>query len=56
VPAASPTRAAAALRRGPDRILARIVDDALVFDLRTVPPFEDGTLARRIADVPPPGR
>jgi L-seryl-tRNA(Ser) seleniumtransferase len=56
VPAASPTRAAAALRRGPDRILARIVDDALVFDLRTVPPFEDGTIARRIADVPPPGR
>ncbi len=56
VPAASPTRAAAALRRVPDRILARIVDDALVFDLRTVPPFEDGTIARRIADLPPPGR
>ena len=56
VPAASPARAAAALRRGPDRILARIVDGAIVFDLRTVAPFEDGTIARRIADVPPPGR
>ena len=56
VPAASPTRAAAALRKGPDRILARIVDDAIVFDLRTVAPFEDGTIARRIADVAPPRR
>jgi L-seryl-tRNA(Ser) seleniumtransferase len=55
-PAASPTRAAAALRRGPDRILPRIVDDAIVFDLRTVAPFEDGTIARRIRDVPPPRR
>lgn len=54
VPAASPTRALATLRRGPDRILARIVDDAIAFDLRTVEPFEDGTIARRIADVPPP--
>jgi L-seryl-tRNA(Ser) seleniumtransferase len=56
VPASSPARAAAALRRGPDRILARILDDAIVFDLRTVAPFEDGTVARRIADVPPPRR
>lgn len=56
VPAASPTRAAGLLRRGPDRILARIVDDAVVFDLRTVPRYEDGTIARRIADVPPPRR
>lgn len=56
VPAASPTRAAAALRRGPDRILTRIVDDALVFDLRTVPAFADGTILRRLAAVTPPGR
>jgi L-seryl-tRNA(Ser) seleniumtransferase len=49
VPVRSSTRAAARLRAGTDRILARIVDDALVFDLRTVPPFEDGTIVRRIA-------
>jgi L-seryl-tRNA(Ser) seleniumtransferase len=51
VAVASPTRAAAALRAGPDRILARIVDDRIVFDLRTVPPAHDGTIARRIADL-----
>jgi L-seryl-tRNA(Ser) seleniumtransferase len=56
VPTASPTRAAAVLRAGPDRILARIVDGAVAFDLRTVAPFDDGTIARRIADVPPPRR
>lgn len=54
VPAASPTRAGASLRRGPDRILARIVDGAIVFDLRTVPAVADGVLVRRIADVAPP--
>jgi L-seryl-tRNA(Ser) seleniumtransferase len=54
VPAASPSRAAGVLRRGPDRILARIVDGAVVFDLRTVPAFADGVIARRLADVPPP--
>ncbi len=54
VPAESPSRAAAALRRGPDRILARIVDGAVVFDLRAVPAFADGVIARRLADVPPP--
>jgi L-seryl-tRNA(Ser) seleniumtransferase len=52
VPAASPSRAAALLRRGPDRILARIVDGAVVFDLRTVPAFEDSVIARRLADLP----
>jgi L-seryl-tRNA(Ser) seleniumtransferase len=52
VPVASATRAAAALRAGPDRILARIVDDAIVFDLRTVSPFDDATVARRIGDLP----
>lgn len=54
VPAASPSRAAAVLRQGPNRILARIVDDAVVFDLRTVPAFADGVIVRRIAVVTPP--
>jgi L-seryl-tRNA(Ser) seleniumtransferase len=54
VPVRSPARAAAALRAGPDRILARIVDDAIVFDLRTVPRFHDGTLVRRIGELPAP--
>jgi L-seryl-tRNA(Ser) seleniumtransferase len=54
VPAASASRAASILRRGPDRILARIVDGAVVFDLRTVPAFEDGVILRRLADVAPP--
>jgi L-seryl-tRNA(Ser) seleniumtransferase len=54
VPVASATRSAALLRAGPDRILARIVDDALALDLRTVAPFDDGTIARRIADLPAP--
>jgi L-seryl-tRNA(Ser) seleniumtransferase len=48
---ASPTRALAALREGPDRILARIIDDAVAFDLRTVEPFDDGVIARRIAGI-----
>ncbi|HET7704051.1 MAG TPA: L-seryl-tRNA(Sec) selenium transferase [Candidatus Limnocylindrales bacterium] len=48
---ASPAGAAASLRAGPDRILARIVDDAIVFDLRTVPPVHDGTVARRIGEL-----
>ena len=54
VPVASATRAAALLRAGPDRILARIVDDAIVFDLRTVSPFDDATIVQRIADLPAP--
>ena len=56
VPAASSSRAAATLRRLPDRILARIVDDAVVFDLRTVRPFDDGTMARRIGELSAPRR
>lgn len=48
---ASPDRAAAALRRGPDRILARIEGDLLVCDLRTVEPDDDAVLARRLADL-----
>jgi L-seryl-tRNA(Ser) seleniumtransferase len=51
VPAGSPSRAAARLRAGPDRILARIVDDAIVFDLRTVRPLDDGTIVRRIGEL-----
>ena len=48
---ASVDRAAAALRRAPDRILARIEADALVCDLRTVDPSDDVTLARRLGGV-----
>jgi L-seryl-tRNA(Ser) seleniumtransferase len=48
---ASPARAAARLRTRPPRILARIVDDALAFDLRTVPPFQDGTIAAGIRAI-----
>jgi L-seryl-tRNA(Ser) seleniumtransferase len=51
VPALSPTRATAALRRGPDRILARVEDGEVVFDLRTVPRVHDGTIARRIGAI-----
>jgi L-seryl-tRNA(Ser) seleniumtransferase len=47
----SPDRAVAALRRGSDRILARIDADALVCDLRTVSPADDGTIARRLASL-----
>jgi L-seryl-tRNA(Ser) seleniumtransferase len=54
IPVASATRAAAVLRAGPQRILARIVDDEIAFDLRTVAPFDDGTLARRIAELQAP--
>ena len=48
---ASPSRVAAALRKGPDRILARVEDDALVLDLRTVRRVDDPAVARRIAGV-----
>ena len=54
IPVKSASRALATLRRGPDRILARIVDDRVVFDLRTVPSFDDGILARRAGELPPP--
>ena len=47
----SPAAAAARLRRGPDRILARVSDDELLFDLRTVSRVDDATLARRIGEV-----
>lgn len=54
--ATDPSRAAAVLRRGPDRILARVAEGALVLDLRTVTPFDDPTLVRRLADLPRPRR
>ena len=44
----SPSAAARDLRTKPDRVLVRIVDDALVFDLRTVAPFEDATIVDRV--------
>ena len=54
VPATTPGRAAAALRTGPDRILARVDDGEVVFDLRTVPRFHDGTIARHMGDIARP--
>jgi L-seryl-tRNA(Ser) seleniumtransferase len=48
---ASPDRAAASLRRGPDRVLARVEGDLLVCDLRTVEPADDERLARRLAGL-----
>jgi L-seryl-tRNA(Ser) seleniumtransferase len=51
----SPDRTARALRAGPERILARIADGAVVLDLRTVQPSDDAAIARRlVADAPPP--
>ncbi len=43
-----PARAAAALRTNPPRILAVVADDELRFDLRTVRPFDDATVAAAI--------
>jgi L-seryl-tRNA(Ser) seleniumtransferase len=51
VTVASATRAAAALRRGSPRILARIQDGELVLDLRTVEPFHDLDIARAIGGI-----
>ena len=51
---ASPSRSAAKLRTSPDRIVARIEDGTIVFDLRTVPRFDDGTIARAIAEISAP--
>jgi L-seryl-tRNA(Ser) seleniumtransferase len=48
---ASPDRAAARLRRGPDRVLARVEGDLLLCDLRTVEPSDDERLARRLAGL-----
>ncbi|MCB9683333.1 MAG: L-seryl-tRNA(Sec) selenium transferase [Alphaproteobacteria bacterium] len=47
----SPDGAARALRTGQPAIVARIHDDRLVLDLRTVDPADDPTLAARLAAV-----
>jgi L-seryl-tRNA(Ser) seleniumtransferase len=43
--------AAASLRLGEPPILTRIVDDAVVFDLRTVAIGADGDIVRRIGEL-----
>jgi L-seryl-tRNA(Ser) seleniumtransferase len=48
---ASPDRAAASLRRGADRVLARVEGDRVVCDLRTVEPADDDRLGRRLAGL-----
>ena len=53
VACASPARAAAALRRGPERVLVRVEDDELVLDLRTVAPVDDPVLARLVVALEP---
>ena len=51
VPVRSATRAAAALRKGEPRILARVEGGELTFDLRTVGRFDDGDLVRAIGGL-----
>ena len=51
VPFRSSTDAGAALRTGQPPILTRVVGDAVVFDLRTVPLGGDGEIVRRIGEV-----
>jgi L-seryl-tRNA(Ser) seleniumtransferase len=51
VPFPSPTEASGALRTGQPMILTRVVDDAVVFDLRTVSLGQDGEIVRRIGEV-----
>lgn len=48
---ASPDRAAAALRRAPERVLVRIEGGLVVCDLRAVEPGDDALLARRLAGL-----
>lgn len=51
VPFRDADAAAAALRLGDPQILARIVDDAVIFDLRTALLGDDGTIVRRIGEI-----
>jgi L-seryl-tRNA(Ser) seleniumtransferase len=51
---ASAKDAAASLRHGEPPILARIVDDAVVLDLRTVAPARDDDIVRRIGELMQP--
>ena len=44
----------AELRDRPLPVIARVVDDATVLDLRTVHPDDDGLVAAAIADLDPP--
>ncbi|NJO06554.1 MAG: L-seryl-tRNA(Sec) selenium transferase [Chloroflexaceae bacterium] len=44
-------RLAQALRMGAPAVVARIADDNLLFDVRTVLPEQDAALAQRVADV-----
>jgi L-seryl-tRNA(Ser) seleniumtransferase len=50
---ANPSAAAVRLRRGPDRVLARVGDGELLLDLRTVAPSEDIVLVRRLLEIVP---
>ena len=49
VHAATPDRLMAALRAGTPAVIARIVDDGVVLDLRTVEPTDDAKLADAVA-------
>ncbi len=51
VPVRSASRAAAQLRKGEPRILARVEDGEVVFDLRTVTRFRDGDIVRAIGEL-----
>ena len=47
----SATRTLTALRRGSPGVIARIADDRVILDLRTVPPDSDTPLARAVSAV-----
>ncbi len=49
IPCASPDRLAAALRQAPTPVIARVADGALIVDLRTVLPGEDGELTAAVS-------
>jgi L-seryl-tRNA(Ser) seleniumtransferase len=50
-PSASPDRVEAALRGGDPPVIARIVDDRVLLDLRTVLPEDEGDLLRRLVEA-----
>jgi L-seryl-tRNA(Ser) seleniumtransferase len=54
VPFRSADEAAKELRLGDPPIVARIVDDAVLFDLRAVGLGDDGVLVRRIGELAAP--
>jgi L-seryl-tRNA(Ser) seleniumtransferase len=58
-PALGPTRLAAALRAGRPPVVARVADDRLVLDLRTVRPGDESVLRAAVvgaAAAPDEGR